>query len=389
MILSVHERPTWTKNLGLEGHATSSMPFPSSGGPIETTKKRAVLRRSLLAWFRKEARDLPWRRTRDPYAVWVSEIMLQQTRVDQGTPYFERFLAAFPDVHALATAKDDRVLKLWEGLGYYSRARNLHRAARIIAYERGGRFPATAAEWQTLPGVGRYTAGAIASISLGARVAVLDGNVMRVLSRVYNIEESTDSAATRTYLWELAESLVPANAPGDFNQALMELGARVCSPRNPLCETCPIRRCCDARKLGVQESRPVRAPKRATPQKEHVVAVIVRRGRYLLAKRPGKGLLGGLWEFPSGEVREGETHRRALRRVMSEAFGLSAVPGPHIATVNHAYSHFKVTLSVYACSIQEGEAPSPTGHLEVKWVPRTQFARYALPKANHKFLQFL
>ena len=365
------------------------MTCPSGAGSTEARTKRPALRRSLLAWFRKEARDLPWRRTRDPYAVWISEIMLQQTRVDQGTPYFERFLDAFPDVHTLAAAKDDRVLKLWEGLGYYSRARNLHRAARIIAEERGGRFPATAEEWQTLPGVGRYTAGAIASIALGEKAAVLDGNVIRVLSRVYNIEESTDVPATRALLWELAESLVPANAPGDFNQAMMELGARVCTPRKPLCEACPVRRCCDARRLGVQEARPVRSPKRATPHQEHVVAVIVRRGRYLLAKRPASGLLGGLWEFPSGEVQAGETHGRALRRVSREILGVKIAPGPHLATVTHAYSHFKVTLNVYACSIQENAAPSPRDHVEVKWVPRTQFARYALPKANHKFLQFL
>ncbi|MCC6696692.1 MAG: A/G-specific adenine glycosylase [Candidatus Hydrogenedentes bacterium] len=342
-----------------------------------------------MAWFRREARDLPWRRTRDPYAVWVSEIVLQQTRVDQGTPYFDRFLTAFPDVHALAAAKEDHVLKLWEGLGYYSRARNLHRAARIIAHERGGHFPATAEEWQTLPGVGRYTAGAIASIALGEQVAVLDGNVIRVLSRVYNIEDSTDSPSTRTILWELAESLVPAKAPGDFNQAMMELGARVCTPRKPLCEMCPIRRCCDARELGVQEARPIRTPKRATPQKEHVVAVIARRGRFLLAKRPASGLLGGLWEFPSGEVHAGETHGHALRRILRGSFGVRIAPGARLAAVTHTYSHFKVTLNVYACSIPEGETPSAREHVEVKWVSRAHFGRYALPKANHKFLQFL
>ena len=380
--------PVKPKNHGLEGQATSPMACLSSAGFSEICKKRKALRRSLVAWFRREARDLPWRRTRDPYAVWLSEIMLQQTRVDQGTPYYERFLAAFPDVHALADATDDQVLKLWEGLGYYTRARNLHRAARIIAHERGGRFPSTAEEWQALPGVGRYTAGAIASIAFGERVAVLDGNVIRVLTRVYNIDELSDAPATRKILWELAESLVPAKAPGDFNQAMMELGARVCTPRNPLCETCPVRRVCDAHALGVQELRPVRNAKRSTPHQEHVVAIIVRRGRYLLAKRPAHGLLGGLWEFPSGEVYAGETHGRALRRILREAFGVKIIAGPHIATVTHAYSHFKVTLNVYSCSLEGGE-PSPRIHVESKWVPRAHFARYAFPKANHKFLEFL
>ncbi|MCL4693218.1 MAG: A/G-specific adenine glycosylase [Candidatus Hydrogenedentes bacterium] len=357
--------------------------------PIESAKKkRAAIRRGLLAWYRREARDLPWRRTKDPYAVWLSEIMLQQTRVDQGTPYFERFIAAFPTVQALAAAKDAQVLKLWEGLGYYSRARNLHRAAKIVAHEMDGAFPATAEAWRALPGVGRYTAGAIASIAFDEPVAVLDGNVIRVLSRIFDITESTDDTRTRDRLWEIAETLVPQKSPGDFNQAMMELGARVCTPRAPQCAECPVRLHCDALSKGVQEQRPVRKKKAATPHYEYVVGVIPKNGRYLLAKRPDNGLLGGMWEFPGGPVLSGETHQAALKRILREEFGVTVKPGGLIAVVNHAYSHFKVTMNVYRCDWISG-TPTPAAHTKMKWVPRSRFANYAFPKANHKFLDLL
>lgn len=249
-------------------------------------------RRALLAWYRANARDMPWRRTTDPYAIWLSEIMLQQTRVDQGTPYYERFIATFPNVHALARASEDRVLKLWEGLGYYSRARNLHRAAKIVSSEYAGTFPQSAEQLQTLPGVGRYTAGAIASIAFGERVPVLDGNVIRVLSRVFNIEACTDEPKVRDQLWEIAATLVPARDPGDFNQAMMELGARVCTPNAPLCAQCPVQKHCCARAKGVESQRPVRRKKRnATPGN-------------------GRGRNQARWKIPDGQTpRIGTTWR--------------------------------------------------------------------------------
>lgn len=346
------------------------------------------IRRDLLAWYRVEARDLPWRRTKDPYAVWVSEIMLQQTRIDQGAPYFERFMSAFPTVYALAGASEDAVLKLWEGLGYYSRARNLHRAARMVAQERGGVFPGSAAEWEHLPGVGRYTAGAIASIAFGERTPVVDGNVIRVLTRLFDIASPSDAAETRAHLWELAGDLVPEDAPGDFNQAMMELGARVCTPKRPGCGACPIRKRCASLRLGVQESRPVRRAKKAVPHYECVAAVVKRNGRYLIAKRPPKGLLGGLWEFPGGRVAGKESHCHAVTRVMREDFALEVKAGGLIACVTHAYSHFRVTLNVYACSVENG-VPAPAAHTEIRWVARSQFGKYAFPKANLKFLSLL
>jgi A/G-specific adenine glycosylase len=347
-----------------------------------------AFRRALLAWYQKNARDLPWRRTKDPYAIWLSEIMLQQTRVDQGTPYYERFITAFPGVHALARASEDRVLKLWEGLGYYSRARNLHRAAKNVANEYGGVFPKTAAELQTLPGVGRYTAGAIASIAFGERVPVLDGNVIRVLSRLYNLAACTDDPKVREQLWEMAAGLLPARNPGDFNQAMMELGARVCTPKAPLCADCPVIAHCHARAAGVELQRPVRKAKNQTPRREMVAAAIKRDGKYLLAKRPANGLLGGMWELPSGTLRNGETHQRALTRELKDNFGLRVKPGKLIASVQHAYTHFKVTLYVYTCELVEG-TPTPNSHDESRWFAPKSFSTLALPKVVHKFLDQL
>ena len=277
-------------------------------------ERKTLFRRALLKWYRREKRDLFWRGTSDPYAVWVVEIILQQTRVEQGGPYIKRFLAAFPTVQDLARATPDRVLKLWEGLGYYTRARNLHKAAKIIADERSGRFPETAEDWQQLPGVGRYTAGAIASIAFGESAPVLDGNVKRVLARLIDLDASIDDGAVTENLWALAALFVRGKLPGDFNQAMMELGANVCTPRAPACEVCPVSKFCFAFERGTQSQRPVRKPKKAVPHYEIVVAAIKKNGRYLLGKRPPEGLLGGLWEFPGGKVKPGETHAAALRR---------------------------------------------------------------------------
>ena len=356
----------------------------------EPIDKRTVqhVRRALLAWYARNARDLPWRRTRDPYAVWVAEILLQQTRIDQGTPYFKRFLAAFPTVEALARAPEDAVLKLWEGLGYYARARNLHRAARLVASERGGQFPETAEEWQALPGIGRYTAGAIASIAYNEAVPVLDGNVKRVLARLFDIAAPIGQAATEGRLWALAGALVPPRRPGDFNQAMMELGATVCTPKAPSCPACPLQAACQAAARGTQAKRPVKGKKPASPHYEIVVAAIEKNGRILLGKRPPSGLLGGLWEFPGGKVQAGETHDQALKREIREELGVEIRVGGLAAVVNHAYSHFKVTLNVYRCTMESG-TPRPVAHSELKWVPRAQFGRHAFPKANLKFIGVL
>src|SRR5258706_9327541 len=277
-------------------------------------KPRRAFHVNLRRWYRASKRDLPWRRTSDPYKIWVSEIMLQQTRVEVVRDYYARWLRAFPTIEALARASDARVLKMWEGLGYYARARNLHRAAKIVVGSvhclsaprsatktrtAGTAVPTTSAELQTLPGIGRYTACAIASIAFDERVPVVDGNVARVLARVLAIRASVKLPRTQNQLWSLAEQLMPRTKPGDFNQAMMELGALVCTPRNPQCPTCPLRHVCRARQLGLTEQLPNRG-KRTRPRRETVNVALVRRGgRVLLRRRDDNGLLAGMWELPT------------------------------------------------------------------------------------------
>ena len=350
--------------------------------------RTAAIRKHLLAWFRAEARDLPWRRTTDPYLIWLSEIILQQTRVEQGLPYYQRFVEAFPTVQDLAAAGEDAVLKLWEGLGYYTRARNLHKAARRVVEEYGGRLPEKAELLQLLPGVGKYTAGAIASIAFNEHVPVVDGNVKRVLARLLNIDLCVDETEGEQVLWGQAALLVPREAPGDFNQAMMELGARICTPKAPRCSECPVHEQCLARLRGVVEQRPVRRARKKPPHQEIVVAVLEREGRYLIGKRPEGGMLAGLWEFPGGKVEKGESHEAALRRECKEELGIDVEVGGLLASVRHAYTHLHVTLNVYRCSIKKGRPRAKT-HSEIIWAAAEEFDQYAFPKANHKFLGLL
>jgi A/G-specific adenine glycosylase len=349
---------------------------------------RRLIRPAILRWYRKHQRDLFWRGGNHPFPIWVSEIMLQQTRVDQGTPYIARFLDTFPTIHELASASEEEVLKVWEGLGYYSRARNMHRAAKKIVQEYDGEFPTSVGDWQALPGVGRYTAGAICSIAYGLAVPVLDGNVKRVLARVLDLKNSIDDAKVNEALWEVMTHLVQGKSPGDFNQGMMELGSEVCTPRNPSCDICPIQKHCLANSAGTQSIRPVRKERKKVPHKEIVVAAIFKNGRYLLGKRPSEGLLGGLWEFPGGKVETGESHEDALIRECREELGIEIKPAKWIACVHHAYSHFKVTLNVYRCGHVNGSAKALV-HTELKWVLPSKFEQYPFPKANHKFLELL
>lgn len=350
--------------------------------------KQAALRRVLLGWFAREARDLPWRRTSDPYRIWLSEIMLQQTRVEAVIPYYERFLKAFSTVQDLAAAREDAVLKAWEGLGYYSRARNLHKAAKVVVGEHGGQLPKTAEQWRRLPGIGPYTAGAIASIASGLAEPAVDGNVLRVLSRIFGIGECIDESATKERIGSIAAALLARKQAGAFNQALMDLGARICIPRRPRCVACPVSRWCDAYQQGIQDQLPIRTAKKAIPHYDIVVAAIRRKGRYLIGKRPISGLLGGLWEFPGGKIESGETQEQALLREVREETRLDVHVAERIATVDHTYSHFAVTLHVYACEVIAGRAKAHF-HTELKWVLRSQLDGYAFPAANRRFLDRL
>lgn len=354
-----------------------------------TRQERSTqIQTGLLDWFAASARDLPWRRTKDPYAIWISEIMLQQTRVQAVVPYYERFLTRFPTVQKLARARLDTVLKLWEGLGYYSRARNLHAAARQIVAVFDGRLPSTREELMTLPGIGRYTAGAIASIAFGRREPLVDGNVTRVLCRVFRVKGSPKNAVIHERLWSLAEELVPQEHAGQFNQALMELGAAICLPRNPRCDECPVNRFCEARLHNEQNLLPTRVPKKPLPCYTVAVGVIYRAGRILIDKRKPEGLLGGLWEFPGGKKQRGESLEAALQREVREELAITVQVGRQLAVVDHAYSHFRVHIHAFECTYVSGE-PRCLACDDLKWVRPGDLARYAFPAANKKIIEIL
>ena len=342
----------------------------------------------LLKWFRKNARDLPWRKTKDPYAIWISEIMLQQTQVDTVVPYYHRFLKRFPTVRQLARARLDTVLKLWEGLGYYSRARNLHLAAKTIIRDHNGNIPQTKQTLLSLPGIGLYTAGAIASIAFNKDESLVDGNVIRVLCRLFRIRKNPKSGTTQKRLWHLAKELLPSGRAGLFNQAMMELGATVCLPRKPNCGACPLRKMCGAKEYGEQEALPIRVGRAPLPHQDVVIAVIYKNGRILIDKRKSNGLLGGLWEFPGGKVEKDESFTAAIRREIREELGITIRIRRPLATIQHSYSHFSVTLHAFECSHASG-TPKCRTCADFKWVYPKQLKNYAFPTANKKIIAVL
>jgi len=331
------------------------------------------VRRALLSWYRKARRDLPWRRSRDPYQIWVSETMLQQTRVETVIPYYERFLARFPDLHSLATADTDDVLGEWAGLGYYGRARNLQTAARQVVEEWGGEMPDDVEGLRSLKGVGRYTAGAVASIAFDRPAPVVDGNVARVLTRLLEIREDVRSAPVMRRLWEEAEALARGRSPGDLNQALMELGATVCTPRSPLCQACPIATHCRARESGDPEAIPVKRPRAKPKRLEAAAAFLERRGKALAVRRPPRGLLGGLWELPGGELRDQENPEEGLARSIRERVGLTLSGTEELGTVRHVFSHRVLHLHVYRARGVSGRVRL-AGFDAHRWLPRDRLA---------------
>lgn len=343
----------------------------------------------LLAWWDEGHADLPWRRTKDAYAVWVAEVMLQQTQIQTVLPYYQRWMERLPTVAALAEASLEDVLKLWEGLGYYSRARNLQAAAQWVMGELGGQLPASSAAWQRLKGVGVYTAGAIASIALGERVAVVDGNIVRVLSRLFDVTEDVGKAETKRRLWQLATELVPAFRPGDYNQALMELGQTICLPAKPACWLCPLRHDCLAAQRGTQLERPVRSPRKKIPHYDVVAGIIWRAdGQLLIAQRPLHGLLGGLWEFPGGKCEPGESHEQALVREIREELGIEIVVGRHQISLKHAYTHFRITLHAYHATHAGGE-PQHLGVANHVWLLPAQLESYPFAATDRQIVESL
>ncbi|MBN1541625.1 A/G-specific adenine glycosylase [candidate division KSB1 bacterium] len=337
----------------------------------------------LLAWYERENRDLPWRRDRTPYAVWVSEIMLQQTQVRSVIPYFQRFMQVLPGITELADADLSLVLKLWEGLGYYARARNLHAAARQIAQEHGSRFPSTMQSVSRLPGIGPYTAAAILSISFGQKLAVVDGNVNRVLARLFRIDTPPRSHQGKKLFARISDSLLDGDNPGDYNQALMELGALVCQPRNPDCHACPLNSLCLAARHRDPHDYPRKTPKRPRPHHIVAVGVIWRDKKLLIARRLEKAMLGGLWEFPGGKVETGETPQEAVVREIREETGIECRSIEKIGEIEHGYTHFSITLHAFHCQHTSGE-PQTLGCSDVRWICPSELEDYAFPRANSK-----
>lgn len=341
----------------------------------------------LLAWYDEATTEMPWRGQRDPYRIWLSEIMLQQTRIAAAEGYYHRFLDRFPTVQDLASASLDEVLKLWEGLGYYARARNLHSLANLVVSEHDGQFPATAESLQTLPGIGRYTAAAIASIAFGEAVAVLDGNVIRVLTRLIDLPEEISQPKVIEQLWTLASKLLSPKRPGDYNQALMDLGRTVCTPRRPACERCPVREFCLAAVRGTQETRPVKKPKAPLPL-VYAAAAVIRdeAGRILLVQRPEEGLLGGLWTLPGGRCERNESYAECLQRSLAKTLGVQVRVGNEMAAATQTLAHFRLRLRAFACEVIAG---IPTGETRLAWADSAELVLYSLGKADREIVEKL
>lgn len=338
---------------------------------------------SLLAWYDIHARVLPWRSHPSPYSTWVSEVMLQQTQVDTVIPYFERWMQRFPTLESLAAADQTEVLRLWEGLGYYSRARHLHQAAHQVVAQYAGKLPADLKTLLSLPGIGRYTAGAILSIAFDQKQPALDGNIRRVYARITNSSEPLNTTISDKQLWSFTESALPDTRAGDFNQALMDLGAATCTPQNPACDLCPIQSDCQAFALGTQNSLPVKRQKAPIPHWIVGAGVVFQDSKVLVAKRPQKGLLGGLWEFPGGKLESDDQDLPAcIRRELVEELELKVVVDEQLGVYSHAYTHFKVTVHAYFCILEPGETITESETL--RWLQPEQLANFPMGKVDRR-----
>ena len=351
-----------------------------------------TFQQKLIAWFRKNRRPLPWRKRYGPYEVWISEIMLQQTQMDTVLPYFERWMKALPDLRALAQADPKKVLKLWQGLGYYSRARNLQKSANEILEKHGGRFPDDYEKILSLKGIGRYTAGAIASIAFNRERPIVDGNVLRVLSRVYAIRRSIDVPKNRESFWGLQEKLIPRGRARDFNQALMELGALVCTVQNPACPACPIRQFCRAHKQGDPEAYPVRSPRRKTVKVEAAALALKKDGKYLIRLRPVGKIMGGLWEFPEWKLSRDrslsvEEKSDRTKKLAHKEFGTNGIRIEHAGKIKRNYTHHLENLDVFVTELNK--TVRATTDWEHTWVSPREFKKYPFSSAHAKIAVLL
>lgn len=351
-------------------------------------KNRDRLRRLLTRWYQNNRRSLPWRKTKDPYAIWVSEVMLQQTQVKTVIPYYDGFLDRFPDVDILARADQQDVLKAWEGLGYYGRARHLHTAAKIVVAEHSGQMPQSWKQIRQLPGIGDYIAAAVLSIAFDQVFPVVDGNVKRVMSRLFQIAAPVNKSASYKRFYEVMAALIDPAQPGVFNQSVMELGALVCKIRQPRCTRCPLLKDCRSYQSDTVTDYPKREPSRRTPEYRIVVGVVIKHGNILITRRPSKGLLGGLWEFPGGKIKAGEAPEAACIRELKEEVNLRVNVASFLTRVKHAYTHFKIKMDVFLCNYLSGTIRL-NGPVDFKWITLDQIDRFPFPKANHKFMPLL
>lgn len=350
--------------------------------------ERKLIQKHLLAWFSVHQRDLPWRCTYDPYQVWVAEIMLQQTQVKTVLPYFERWMKALPTMESVASADEQMILKLWEGLGYYSRARNLQKAACTIVEKHGGKFPSAFEAIRALPGIGRYTAGAIASIAFNEERPILDGNVIRVLTRLQNDPSNIREARAVKRLWKSAEDLIPSGRARDFNQGLMELGALVCTPKNPNCRECPLQAECKAYAAGTMEWLPNRGKSTKIIPITVAVAILQKANKIFIQRRQSKGLMGGLWEFPGGKVKAGESPKKALEREIQEELRIGIENIEPFMRLKHAYTKYQVDLHCFKAQPKSTKVRLRAAQ-EYRWVRLTELQKLPFPAANVRLIQAL
>jgi len=345
---------------------------------------RRKFRSQLLDWYRIHARNLPWRANLNPYAVWIAEIMLQQTTVQTVIPYYKAWMKRFPDMKALNRAPLQKVLNAWQGLGYYQRAQNLHRAAAIIIRDHGGRIPRNPTLLRRLPGFGPYTTAAVLSQAFDLAHPAVDANVRRVGMRLLGMKSEASVSIDRGLIKWL-EPLLPERGAGIFNQAMMELGALICRPKNPACLRCPLIDFCKAFRTGEQEIIP-RPRYQSTKMIQAVIAVITHQSKHLIQKRPEKGLLAGLWEFPGGKVQAGESRKNALRREIKEELGLELKSFTYLTQVTHAYTQYRVTLHAFQCSLERRPSFPRESY---RWVTLTGMRRFPMPSGSVKIVRFL
>lgn len=350
--------------------------------------RQRQIQQNLMRWYQAHHRHLPWRDTSDPYRIWVSEVMLQQTQVKTVIPYFLEFMSAFPSLKDLAGVDLDPVLKRWEGLGYYARARNLHKAAQHLVFLSDGRIPDRFADFKALPGVGDYIASAVMSIAFGQPHAVVDGNVKRVLARLFCLDMPVNHSSAHRQFKPVADALLDRSNPGGFNQAVMELGALICTPAAPDCTVCPLNDLCCALAESRIKEFPVRVTRKKTPCYHISTGIVIKDDRLLITRRKPEGLLGGLWEFPGGKVKKNEHAEAACIREIKEETGLTVRISDYLTRVKHAYTHFKIEMDVFFCDYISGDVVLD-GPVDFQWIDPSDISRFAFPRANLKFIPMI